>query len=66
MNLIMSNKILQEEKKMSICWCSDDTCVHNKDGHVCGTDPTLEVRGDTRKGCAVVCTTYKDNREEEE
>ena len=51
---------------MSICWCSDDTCVHNKDGHVCGTDPTLEVRGDTRKGCAVVCTTYKDNREEEE
>lgn len=49
---------------MAGCYCNDETCIHNMDGQVCEIRPSLEVK-DVGVGAYVVCTDYKDGREDD-
>lgn len=44
-----------------ICFCEDDTCIHNENG-TCGTDCKHEIR-DFNGKCFNVCTSYQPTEE---
>ena len=41
------------------CYCNDETCIHNIDGMICSTKPTIDIK-DCGFGHKNVCESYRD------